>query len=431
MKIERKNLENSTIELIVEEDTENIAKFRAQVLKDIEKNAEIKWFRKWAKIPEEVLVREFGEERINHMVIDKAIDSIYRNTLKQENIIPAAQWEIKEIISESPLKIRIHVEVLPEVEIADSYKNISMKRAKISVSEKEVEAALEDIQKRFTNFYEADEALVMWDRATISTQGYDKEGKILDSTNMDNYPIVLGSNILVDGFEEGLVWHKKGDEFELDIKFPKDYHNTQFADKDTVFKVKIDKVEKAKAPEFTEQFIEQLRWKKLDLDGFKKLIKEEIHETKEANSRMEEELKLIEELLKHTKIEIWEKLLAAQTDRVFEEIKQNMAQNGIKMADYLESLKLTEEAYKDQHVKETALKRLQWELILAKLATLEKVELTDEEVKSETDKIIARFGNEDVIKRLKELYVPGNRYYEELKQRMIYRKIIDSFYDKK
>ena len=341
MKIERKNLENSTIELIVEEDTENIAKFRAQVLKDIEKNAEIKWFRKWAKIPEEVLVREFGEERINQMVIDKAIDSIYRNTLKQENIIPAAQWEIKEIISESPLKIRIHVEVLPEVEIADSYKNISMKRAKISVSEKEVEAALEDIQKRFTNFYEADEALVMWDRATISTQGYDKEGKILDSTNMDNYPIVLGSNILVDGFEEGLVWHKKGDEFELDIKFPKDYHNAQFADKDTVFKVKINKVEKAKAPEFTEQFIEQLRWKKLDLDGFKKLIKEEIHETKEANSRMEEELKLIEELLKHTKIEIWEKLLAAQTDRVFEEIKQNMAQNGIKMADYLESLKLS------------------------------------------------------------------------------------------
>lgn len=429
MKIERKNLENSTIELIVEEDTENIAKFRAQVLKDIEKNAEIKWFRKWAKIPEEVLVREFGEERINHMVIDKAIDSIYRNTLKQENIIPAAQWEIKEIISESPLKIRIHVEVLPEVEIADSYKNISMKRAKISVSEKEVEAALEDIQKRFTNFYEADEALVMWDRATISTQGYDKEGKKLDSTNMDNYPIVLWSNILVDGFEEGLVWHKKGDEFELDIKFPKDYHNAQFADKDTVFKVKIDKVEKAKAPEFTEQFIEQLRWKKLDLDGFKKLIKEEIHETKEANSRMEEELKLIEELLKHTKIEIWEKLLAAQTDRVFEEIKQNMAQNGIKMADYLESLKLTEEAYKDQHVKETALKRLQWELILSKLSEIDKVEISEKEIWEEIEKIIARFGNEDVIKRLKELYVPGNRYYEELKQRLIYRKIVDRFFE--
>lgn len=431
MKIERKNLENSIVELVVEEKTENLAKYRKEVLKDVEKNATIKWFRKWAKIPEEVIVREFGEERLASMTLEKAIDNIYRNALRQEKIIPIWQWEITEIISENPLKIRIHIEVLPEVEIADTYKNISLKKKKTKVTEQEVENALNDIQTRFTNFTEADEALVMWDRATISTKWFDKEGKNLDNTNMEQYPIVLGSKMLVEWFEEGLVWHKKGDKFKLEINFPKDYHNVDFAGKETVFEVKIDKVEKATKPEFTEEFIEQLRGKKLDLDWFKKLIKEEITETKEANLRMEEELELIEELLKHTKIQIWNKLLAEQTNRVFEEIKQNMAQNGIRMVDYLESLKLTEEDYKEQHVKENALKRLHWELILAKLATLEKVELTDEEVKSETDKIIARFGNEDVIKRLKELYVPGNRYYEELKQRMIYRKIIDSFYDKK
>ena len=365
------------------------------------------------------------------MTLEKAIDNIYRNALRQEKIIPIWQWEITEIISENPLKIRIHIEVLPEVEIADTYKNISLKKKKTKITEQEVENALNDIQTRFTSFTEADKALVMWDRATISTKWFDKEGKNLDNTNMEQYPIVLGSKMLVEWFEEGLVWHKKGDKFKLEINFPKDYHNADFAGKETVFEVKIDKLEKATKPEFTEEFIEQLRGKKLDLDWFKKLIKEEITETKEANLRMEEELELIEELLKHTKVQIWDKLLAEQTNRVFEEIKQNMAQNGIRMVDYLESLKLTEEDYKEQHVKENALKRLHWELILAKLATLEKVELTDEEVKSETDKIIARFGNEDVIKRLKELYVPGNRYYEELKQRMIYRKIIDSFYDKK
>ncbi|RAL57608.1 trigger factor [Candidatus Gracilibacteria bacterium GN02-872] len=431
MKIERKNLENSIVELVVEEKTENLAKYRKEVLKDVEKNATIKGFRKGAKIPEEVIVREFGEERLASMTLEKAIDNIYRNALRQEKIIPIGQGEITEIISENPLKIRIHIEVLPEVEIADTYKNISLKKKKTKVTEQEVENALNDIQTRFTNFTEADEALVMGDRATISTKGFDKEGKNLDNTNMEQYPIVLGSKMLVEGFEEGLVGHKKGDKFKLEINFPKDYHNVDFAGKETVFEVKIDKVEKATKPEFTEEFIEQLRGKKLDLDGFKKLIKEEITETKEANLRMEEELELIEELLKHTKVQIGDKLLAEQTNRVFEEIKQNMAQNGIRMVDYLESLKLTEEDYKEQHVKENALKRLHGELILAKLATLEKVELTDEEVKSETDKIIARFGNEDVIKRLKELYVPGNRYYEELKQRMIYRKIIDSFYDKK
>lgn len=428
MKIERKNLENSIVELIVEESTENIAKYRKEVIKDIEKNAEIKWFRKWAKIPEVVILREFWEEKINHMAIDKAIENIYRNALRKENIIPAAQWEIKEIISESPLKIRIQIEVIPNVEIADSYKEISLKKKRVTVSTNEVESTLEDIQKRFTNFAESDDKLEMWDRATISTQGFDKDWKKLENTDMKKYPIILGSGLLVSGFEEGLVWHKTWDKFELDIKFPKDYHNADFAWKETIFEVEIDKVEKANKPEFTEEFIEQLRWKKLDLEWFKALIKEEIRDTKEANTRMEEELELIEELLKHTKIEIWSKLLAYQIDKVFDEVKQNMAQNGVKMSDYLESLKLDEKTYKENHIKETALKRLQWELILSKLSEIEKIDLTEKDMEAEINKIIEKFGNQDVIKRLKELYVPGNRYYEELRQRMIYRKIIEKFF---
>lgn len=428
MKIERQNLANSIVELVVEETVDNIAQYRKEVFKDIEKNAEVKGFRKWAKIPEVVILREYGEDRINHMAIEKAIDNLYRNALREANVLPVAQGEIVEIISESPLKVKIHIEVLPEVTVEDSYKKVSLEKKHATVDDSEVEAALKDIQTRFTTYTETDEAIAMWDRATISTQGWDKEGKKLENTNMDNYPIIVGSKILVPGFEEGLVGHKKDEEFKLDINFPADYHNPDFAGKETVFDVKINKVEKAKLPEFTEEFIEQLRGKKLDLAGFKDLIKEEILETKEANIRMEEEIKLVEELLKHTKLEIGSKLLAHQIDRVFEEIKQNMAQSWIKMADYIESLKLTEAQYKENHVKESALRRLQGELILAKLAELEKIEVSEEEAKTEIDKIISRFGNEEVIARLKELYVPGNRYYEELRQRMIYKKIIDRFY---
>ena len=83
MKIERKNLENSIVELVVEEKTENLAKYRKEVLKDVEKNATIKWFRKWAKIPEEVIVREVVEERLSSMTLEKAMDNIYRNAHRQ------------------------------------------------------------------------------------------------------------------------------------------------------------------------------------------------------------------------------------------------------------------------------------------------------------------------------------------------------------
>ncbi|MBT3853868.1 hypothetical protein HOF65_08185 [bacterium] len=213
------------------------------------------------------------------------------------------------------------------------------------------------------------------------------------------------------------------------MDFPKDYHNADFAGKKTSFKVNIKKIEKAVKPEFTPEFIEQLRGKKLDLDGFKKLIKEEITGTKESNARIDEETKLIDELLKVTKMEIGNGLLKNQIEKVYSEIKENIAKDGMKISDYLESLKMDEETYKEKNVKTVALKRLQGELILHKLNETEKTEVTDKELKVEVENILANYGSKDVLARLKELYVPGNKYYEELRQRMAYRKLIDSFFE--
>lgn len=88
------------------------------------------------------------------MTVEKAIDSMYKDTLKKEKIIPVAQAEIQDIMSQSPLKIKIHIEVLPEVEIQDAYKKIKLKKQQVDVSEDEVQAALDDIQTRFTHFHE-------------------------------------------------------------------------------------------------------------------------------------------------------------------------------------------------------------------------------------------------------------------------------------
>jgi FKBP-type peptidyl-prolyl cis-trans isomerase (trigger factor) len=101
------------------------------------------------------------------------------------------------------------------------------------------------------------------------------------------------------------------------------------------------------------------------------------------------------------------------------------------MSDYLESLKMDEEKYKEVNVKPVALKRLQWELILHKLYEDEKIEVSEKELNKEIEGILTNYGNPDVIKRLKELYVPGTKYYEELRQRMWYRKLIDTFFETK
>jgi len=155
MKIEKNLLADSVVELVVEEEIKNIAKFKKNALDHLEKNADIKGFRKGAKIPENILVRKYGEEYINKMTIDFAIDSLYREALSKEKIMPVAQAEIKEIISQAPLKFKIHIEVFPVVEIDSKYKNIKLKKKEIKVSADEVKAALEQIETKFTQFEES------------------------------------------------------------------------------------------------------------------------------------------------------------------------------------------------------------------------------------------------------------------------------------
>lgn len=432
MKVEKKILPKSIVELTIEQETEAVAKFRSKVMDDLRKNASIKGFRKGAKIPDNIIVREFSEERILQMTIERAIDVLYKDTLRKEKLIPVSQAEIVEVSSQDPLVVRIQVEVFPTIDIKASYKKVKLKKEKLTVADSEVEAAMADIETRFTHFHESSDAkdsAKMWDKVTIDTDGYDSEGNIMEATSMRDYPLVLGSNMLVPGFEEDMVGMKAWDERELDVVFPKDYHNAEFAGKKTKFKVTAKKIEMAHKPEFTPEFIEQLRGKKLNLKEFKELIKKELLDTKESNDQMERELNLIDELLKHTTMEVGDKMLSQQIEQVYGEITENVSKDGVKMTDYLASLGLSEEEYKQQHVAATALKRLQWELILNTLFDTEKIEVSESEMTGEIEKVMGRFESEDVLAKLKDLYVPGSKYYEELKRRIGLRKVIDSFFE--
>lgn len=431
MKITRNNLPKSIVELTIEEEASKAARFRKQAIEHIAQKANIKGFRPGTKIPDEVIIKNYGDEYINQVSIEYAIDAFYQEALKKEKLLPVAQAVIKEVSSQDPIKIVLDVEVFPEIEIAPKYKTIKLKKVPVTAEEKDVENALLDIQTRFTRFEIADKDYTIkdGDKVTIDTEGKNEKGDILEATKMKEYPLVIGSKVLVPGFEEGLIGKKSWEVVELDITFPKDYHNTDFAGKKTVFTVTIHQVETAVKPEFTPEFIKDLRGKELSLEEFKALVKEEILETKENNARLEEENSLMTELQKVTKIDFGDAMLAKQIDNVYTEIKENLKRDQIKVSDYLDSLRLSEEEYKEKQVRPIAEKRLFGELVLHKLLELEKTEVSDKEISAEIEKIMKRFENEDVKKRLSELYVPGNRYYEELRQRMGYKKLVDSFFE--
>lgn len=431
MKIESKKLPGSIVELTLEDEASHVASHRKHVIEYLRKNADIKGFRKWADIPEAIIVQKYGEEKIAAMIVEDAIDHMFREALRQEKLVPIAEAEITEVISQNPIIVKMTVEVFPEIEIKPEYKKIKLTKTKVEVKDSEVEQALSEIQTRFTKFEACKEwdKCNMWDKIHIDTEGFDKSWAFLENTNMRNYPLVLGSNMLVPGFEEKIVGAGEWDELDLDIVFPSDYHNASFASKETKFKVKVNKIEKSVKPEFTPEFIKQLRGKEMDLAGFKELIKAELLDVKDSNARLQDETKLIEELMKISSLDIGAKMIENQVNKVFEEIKEDIAGSGAKPADYIASLGMDETTYKEKNVLPTAMKRLQGELLLYKLNELEKTEVTTEELNTEIQKVFERFESPDVKERLKELYKEGTKYYEELKTRMIYKKIVDSFFN--
>lgn len=425
----------------VKESGAEFEKAQKLAIEDFRKNGKINGF-KPGTAPDNVIIKQFGQSAIDQHAVDIIIDKIYPKILKKENIIPVAPGNITELKSTNPLEFVIEVEIFPEVTIDEKKLDaIKVKKTNFKVMKKEIDEEIEAIKRRFTHYHEAGvhaddgadtshTAIENGDRATVTAQGYDKKGgDAIPETAVPSYPLVIGSGNFIPGFEEKLIGAKAGDEVAFDITFPADYHSEEFKGRKVHFVVNVEKVEKPHAPEFTEDFIEKLRGVKTDLEGFKEIIKKEISARKEAENRRKDEDTLMKKMLEAATIEVGPALVANEVNQVFAEHSENLAQQGLNMKQYLEHIKMDEESYKETIVKPEAERRLKAELLLRKIREIRKVEATEAEIKEELEKIISQYQNAEVITRLREKLVPGDMYYEDIKNRLAYRKTVDMFWE--
>ena len=425
----------------VKESGAEFEKAQKLAIEDFRKNGKINGF-KPGTAPDNVIIKQFGQSAIDQHAVDIIIDKIYPKILKKENIIPVAPGNITELKSTNPLEFVIEVEIFPEVTIDEKKLDaIKVKKTNFKVLKKEIDEEIEAIKRRFTHYHEAGvhaddgadtshTAIENGDRATVTAQGYDKKGgDAIPETAVPSYPLVIGSGNFIPGFEEKLIGAKAGDEVAFDITFPADYHSEEFKGRKVHFVVNVEKVEKPHTPEFTEDFIEKLRGVKTDLEGFKEIIKKEISARKETENRRKDEDTLMKKMLEAATIEVGPALLANEVNQIFAEHSENLAQQGLNMKQYLEHIKMDEEAYKETVVKPEAERRLKAELLLRKIREIRKVEATEAEIKEELEKIIAQYQNAEVVARLREKLVPGDMYYEDIKNRLAYRKTVDMFWE--
>jgi trigger factor len=437
--VTRKN--SYTLSVTIKESGAELEKAKKHVIETIREKGKVKGFKQGSNIPDHVIIREYGEVAIEQQALDHLVEKLYPKVLKKENIIPVAPGNITELKSKDPIELTIEIEVFPEITIDEKkLAKIKVARTSVVVEESEIDAEIDAVKARFTHFHGAGEhtddgadtshtAIEKGDRVTITAQGYDKKGgEAIQETYVPSYPLVIGSGSFIPGFEEELIGAKVGDEVGFNITFPKDYHSDDFKGRKVHFVANIEKLEKPHTPEFTEDFIEKLRGVKTDFAGFREIIKGEILAKKENETRNKDEDTLMKSILEISEIEVGPALVQNEVDQIFREHASNLEQQGLNIKMYLEHLKKSEEGYKDEVVKPEAERRLKAELILRKIREVQGIEATEGEVNAEIEKVIAAYQSEDVVKRLREKLVPGDAYYEDIKMRVTYRKVVDGFW---
>lgn len=404
MTIEIKQLSPSQVQLTITVTDDIVQQSRKKAMEQLSKEVNIDGFRK-GHVPEKVLIAKVGEDYIKGQAQMEAMNMAYGQAIEEKELQVVDQPTDLDIIKEEPLTFSLKVAVLPALKLDKEYKSIKIPRENTKVTDEEVEEVVRDTTKRFTIFEESKEAAAKGDRVTIDFKGMEpKDGTPLANTDGKDQPVVLGDGMFIPGFEEAVEGMKAGEEKDFMVTFPKDYHHEPFKNKEVKFHVVVNKVEKAKAPDFTEEFIEKLRGKKMNFEAFKKDIRDMLEKEKDSQERARrEDAFLGEAAKKYVDFEIPHSIVHQELDSMIQEMKTRITGQGMRFEDYLSHMGKTEHDLHDELHKD-AEDRAKKRLVLSELMKQADIEVTDADLDAEIEKIAARFENPDYQAQVRKMY---------------------------
>lgn len=280
------------------------------------------------------------------------------------------------------------VAVKPEVTLGD-YKGVEVPKTEITVTDEDVEAELKKEQEKNSRTISVeDRAAQLNDIVTIDFEG-SVDGVPFDGGQATEYPLTLGSNTFIPGFEEQLVGAKVGDDVDVKVTFPEEYQAKELAGKPAMFKVTIKEIKVKEYPKVDDEFAQEVS--EFDtLAEYKADIKKGLVAKKKEAAAAEKESKVIEEIVKNSEMEIPEKMIEAQAQQMVEEFAQNIAMQGISFDQYMQFTGSTVEQLLEQ-VKPQAKARIESSLVLEEVVKAEKIEATDEEFEKELEDMATRY----------------------------------------
>lgn len=380
---ETKELENSMVELTVEVTGDEFKNAVDAAFRKNLKKMNVPGFRR-GKAPRKVVERLYGEGVFYDDAINALYPSAYDDAVKESKISPVDRPEVEvESVDANGFVFKAKVTVKPKVEV-ENYKGIKVTRNVYNVTDADVDKEIEARRRQNQRMVDVDRPAADKDSVNINFEGF-VDGKAFDGGKAENFDLVLGSGSFIPGFEDQIVGKAKGDEFDVNVTFPDDYHVDDLKGKPAVFKVKLNDIKQIELPDVDDEFVKDVS--EFDtLDEYKKDIKDRLTKEKERQSESELDGEIIERLLENTKVDIPQVMIDNKANSMLSEFEQRLAGSGLNLKTYLSYTGMDEAAMKKSYEAEAA-KQVKVRLALEKVVELEKIVIDQKDIDDEYQKI--------------------------------------------
>lgn len=346
------------------------------------------------KVPRAIVEKVYGETVLFDSVIEDTVDDEYRIAIEENKleVVSKPELDIKQIGKDKDLIYTVTVYVKPEATVKE-YKGIEIKKFDTKVSKKDIDNALDQARdKNARTITVEDRALEMKDISTIDFEGF-VDGVAFEGGKGENFELTIGSGQFIPGFEEQLVGMKIGEEKEINVKFPEEYHAENLAGKDAMFKVKLISIKSKVLPDLDDEFVKDIS--EFDtLDEYKKDVEKKLKEEKEKQAEADKEAQAIEKLVENTEVVIPESMIQDQMEQMVEQFNANLSYQGLNLETYCQYVGTTVDAFKET-LKPQATKDIKLKLALEYIAKKENIAATDEDINNKIDELTKEYGNEN------------------------------------
>lgn len=401
MSVKWEKLEGNQGVLTVEVEAEKLNEGLDAAFKKVVTQVNVPGFRK-GKMPRQMFEKRFGVESLYQEAIDFLLPEAYSNAIDEAGIEPIDRPEIsvEQIEKGKTFIFKATVQVKPEVKLGE-YKGLEIEDFVTEVNDEEVEAEIKQLQERHAEIAVKEEgAAENGDTVVIDFAGYVND-EAFEGGTAENYSLELGSGSFIPGFEEQLIGLAAGEEKEVEVTFPEEYHAAELAGKPAVFKVKLHEIKTKQLPELDDEFAKDVDDEVETLEALKEKIKNRLDNDKKHQAEHQKQNSVVEKAAANVEVDLPEVMVDNEVDRMVNEFGQRLQMQGMNLELYFQFSGQDEVSLREQ-MREEAKQRVLGNLTLEAIANAENIEASEEDINAELEKMAGMYNMsvEDIIKAL-------------------------------